>query len=60
MCATEIIELIKTLPVVEQRVVLKFLNENVKEDTEEKQSEDRKVLRRLGEVFGRKPGTGNL
>lgn len=58
MTATEIIEQIKTLPLEERRVVLKFLSEDLKEDTVEKQAEDRKLLRRLGDVFGRKPGTG--
>lgn len=58
MSATEIIEQIKTLPVTERRLVLKFLSEDLKEDTLEKQAEDRKSLKRLGAVFGRKALTG--
>ncbi|MBI4658756.1 MAG: hypothetical protein HY735_07885 [Verrucomicrobia bacterium] len=58
MNAQEIIEEIKTLPMEERRAVLKFLSEDLKEDTPEKQAEDRKSLRRLGEVFGRKAGAG--
>ena len=57
MNAIEIIELIKALPLKERMAVQKFLNEDLKEETEEKQTADKKTLRRLGEVFGRKPGT---
>ena len=58
MTATEIIEQIKTLPLEERRAVLKFLSEDLLVDTAEQQTEDRKTLKRLGEVFGRKPGSG--
>jgi len=56
MNAAEIIEQIKTLSLEDRRAVLKFLSEEMKEDTPEKQAEDRKSLRRLGDVFGRKSG----
>lgn len=55
--AAEIIEQIKTLRLEEQRAVLKFLSDELKEDTEEKRTEDRVLLKRLGTVFGRKPLT---
>ena len=58
MSATEIIEQIKTLSMEERRAVLKFLTEDMKEDTPEQQAEDRKSLKRLGAVFGRKAPTG--
>ena len=57
MNATEIIEQIKTLSLEERRAVLKFLNEDLKEESSEKRAEDREMLRRLSGVFGRKSGT---
>ncbi|MBI4658732.1 MAG: hypothetical protein HY735_07755 [Verrucomicrobia bacterium] len=57
MSAQEIIEQIKTLPLEQRRAVLKFLSEDLQEDTPEKQADDRKTLRRLGEVFGGKRRT---
>lgn len=57
MNATEIIEQIKTLSLEDRRAVLKFLNEDLKEDSSEKRAEDREMLRRLSGVFGRKSGT---
>ena len=57
MNATEIIEQIKTLSLEERRAVLKFLNEDLKEESSEKRAEDKEMLRRLSGVFGRKSGT---
>lgn len=54
MSAVEIIEEIKSLPLEEQRIVLDFLSTELKGDTEARQTEDRKLLRRLREVFGKK------
>ncbi|MBI2949183.1 MAG: hypothetical protein HYY23_16200 [Verrucomicrobia bacterium] len=59
MSADEIIELIKSLPLEERKTVLKFLSEELNEATDEKRAEDRKSLKRLGAVFGRKSLTGN-
>ena len=51
MDAEPIIEHLKTLPAVERRAVLHFLQSDLKEESESKQAEDRKELKRLRVVF---------
>ena len=54
MNAEQIIEHLKTLAAVERRAVLQFLQSDLKEDSESKQADDRKELKRLRGVFGKK------
>ena len=58
MTAEQIIEHLKLLPMVERRVVLQFLESDLKESSEDQQAEDRKEIQRLRGVFGQKPSTG--